>query len=162
MKIFGKSLSEYFAFQWSIMMLIIVIGFARLLLSLAGVPDSVVKWLSLTAFAVVGIVYCAVQVPRTRFGGYKHLLPLYFMQAATGNLIIASGIAISAISGKENIFSRPEYSGVLASNQWLHAAGHLADGIIVGPLLGWVIGSLIMFVVLKFVRHKPAAVTAAG
>jgi hypothetical protein len=160
LKVFGKSLSEYFAFQWAIMMLIIVIGFARLFLSLAGVSDSFVKWLSLTAFAVVGIVYCAVHVPRTGFGGYKHLLPLYVMQAATGNLIISTGIAVSAISGKENIFSRPEYSGPLASNQWLHAAGHLADGFIVGPLLGWLIGSLIMFVVLKF-RTKPVAVAAA-
>jgi hypothetical protein len=137
-----------------------VVGFARLFMSLAGVSDSIVKLLSLTALAAVGIVYCAVQVPRTGFGGYKHLLPLYVMQAATGNLIISSGIAISAISGKENIFSRPEYSGPLASNQWLHAAGHLADGFIVGPLLGWLVGSLIMFVALKFVRPKPAVVAA--
>jgi hypothetical protein len=160
-KVFHKTLSEYFAFQRVIMILILAVGFARLLLSLGGVPDSVAKWFSLTAVATVGIVYCAVQVPRTGFGGYKHLLPLYVMQAATGNLIIAGGIALSAITGKENIFSRPEYSGALARNQWLHAAGHVADGFIVGPLIGWLLGAIIMFVILKLSRPKTVGVAAA-
>jgi hypothetical protein len=159
-KVLGKTTSEYFAFQRAIMILIIVVGLTRLLLSLTGVDDSIVKWFSVTALAVVGIIYCAVQVPRTRFGGYKHLLPLYVMQATTGNLIIAGGIAISAISGKENIFSRPEYSGPMASNQWLHAAAHIFDGLVVGPLLGWLIGSIIMFIVQKASRPKAVGVTA--
>ena len=77
MKVFHKSLSEYFEFQRVIMILILAVGFARLLLSLAGVTDSIAKWFSLTAFATIGIIYCAVQVPRRGFGGYKHLLPLY-------------------------------------------------------------------------------------
>jgi len=143
------------------MILIVAVGFVRLISSLAGVSDSVVKWFSLTALAIIGIVYCAIQVPRTGFGGYKHLLPLYVMQAATGNLIIAGGIALSAITGKENIFSRLEYSGPMASNQWLHAAGHIADGFIVGPLIGWLIGAIIMFVVLKISRPKAVGVAVA-
>src|SRR5262249_5187961 len=160
-KIFNKTFSEYFAFQRAIMILILAVGFTRLLLSLAGVSDSIAKWFSLTALAVVGIFYCAVQVPRTGFGGYKHLLPLYWMQAATGNLIIAGGIALSAITGTENIFSRPEYSGPMASNPWLHAAGHLADGFIIGPLIGWLLGAIIMFVVLKVSRPKAVGIAAA-
>ena len=159
-KIFNKTLSDYFSFQRAIMILIIAVGLLRLVLSLAGGSDSVVKWFSLTAVAVVGIIYCAVQVPRKGFGGYKHLLPLYLLQSVTGNLIIAGGIALSAITGKENIFSRPEYSGPMASNQWIHAAGHLADGFIIGPLIGWLIGAIIMFVVLKVSRPKAVGVAA--
>jgi hypothetical protein len=45
----------------------------------------------------------------------------------------------------------------MASNQWLHAAGHIADGFIVGPL----IGAIIMFVVLKVSRPKAAGVAVA-
>ena len=161
MRVFHKTLSEYFAFQRTIMILIVAVGFVRLFSSLAGVSDSIVKWFSLTALAIVGIVYCAIQVPRTGFGGYKHLLPLYVMQAGTGNLIIAGGIALSAITGKENIFSRPEYSGPMASNPWLHAAGHIADGFIIGPLIGWLIGAIIMFVILKVSRPKAAGVAVA-
>ena len=150
MKIFSKSILEYFAFQKAIMILILVVGLLRLGLSLAGVSDSIVKWVSLTALSLVGIVYCGVQVPRTGFGGYKHLLPLFVWQAATANIIIAAGIALGTLTGIQNIYSKPEYSGPLAGNPWLHAAGHLADGFIVGPLLGWLLGSAIMFVVKKF------------
>ena len=162
MKIFGKPIAEYFAFQKAIVILIVVVGLARLALSLAGFPLSTVKWISLTGMAVIGIVYCAVQVPRTGFGGYKHLLPLIFIQALTGNLIIAGGIALAAITGRDNIYSVPEYSGPLAGNPWFHAAGHLLDGLIVGPLLGWLIGSAIMFIVKRLIPSRVNASAAAG
>src|SRR5688572_8750348 len=105
---FGKSLSEYFAFQKTLMIVIVVVGLTRLALSLGGVSDSIAKWFSLTALALVAVFYCGIKVPRTGFGGYKHLLPLFVMQASVANLIIAAGIAISVATGNENIFSRPE------------------------------------------------------
>lgn len=162
MKIFGKSLSEYFAFQRTLMIVIVVVGLVRLGLSLAGVSDAIAKWFSLTALAVIGIVYCAILVPRTGFGTRKHLLPLYVMQASVGNLIIAAGIAISAASGRENIFSRPEYSGPMAGNQWLHAGAHILDGLIIGPLIGWLLGSIIMFFVPKRSRHNTERIAVAN
>jgi len=154
MKILGKSVSEYFAFQKIIMILIIVAGLGRLSLSLAGVPESIVKWVSLTAMAIVGIVYCGVWVPQKGFGGYKHLLPLYVMQAGTGNFIIAGGIGLAAVTGTNNIYSAPEYSGPMAGSPWLHAGAHILDGLVLGPLVGWVIGSAIMFVVKKLSPAK--------
>jgi len=77
MKVLGKSVSEYFAFQRVFMVLILVVGLARLALSLAGFPTSTVKWISLTALALVGILYCAIEVPRTGFGGYIYSAPEY-------------------------------------------------------------------------------------
>jgi hypothetical protein len=160
-KVFGKTVSEYFVFQRWVMILIVVVGLARLFLTLSGVSDSVTRWFSVTAVAVVGIVYCAIQVPLTGFGGRKHLIPLFVMQAVTGNLIIAIGIAISVTMGKENIFTRPEYSGPMSNNQWRHAGGHLfVDGLIVGPLLGWVIASILMFATQRLSRPKAVSASA--
>jgi hypothetical protein len=161
MKIFGKSAGEYFAFQKGIMILIVVVGLARLGLSLSGLPASSVKWFSLTAVGVIGILYCGVRVPISGFGGYKHLLPLYFMQSLTANIIIAGGIALSAVTGQENIYSVPEYSGPLVGNPWLHAGGHLLDGLIIGPVIGWLIGAVIMFITRK-VSPAKARASAAG
>jgi hypothetical protein len=146
LKIFDKTITEYFDFQKPIMILIITVGLLRLALSLAGLPDSIVTYLSLTALGLVGVVYCGIMVPLKRFGSYKHLLPLFVMQALPANIIIAAGIAITALTGITNIFSSPEHSGPLVNRPWLHAGGHLLDGLIVGPLLGWLLGSALMFV----------------
>ena len=162
MKIFGKNVSEYFAFQKWILVLILVVGLGRLALSLAGLPTSTVRWLSVTALALVGIVYCAVKVPRTGFGTYKHLLPLYMVQAGLANMIIAGSIALAAITGQENIYSAPEFSGPMAQNPWLHAGAHVLDGFAIAPLIAWLIGSGIMFVVKKLSPRTPVREPAAS
>ena len=49
MTIFGKRLSEYVAFSKLFLGLILVVGIVRLALSLGGVPNSMVKWISINA-----------------------------------------------------------------------------------------------------------------
>jgi hypothetical protein len=149
MTMFGKSVSEYYTFQKAIIILIILVGLGRLALSLAGVPTSITKWISLNAMALAGILYCGIQVPRTGFGGYKHLIPLFVMQAGIGNIIVAAGIVLAIMTGADNIYSLPEYSGGTDGKTWIHAGAHIFLGGILGPLIGWVIGSGIMFVVKK-------------
>jgi|SRR3990172_662351 len=161
MTIIGKSVSEYFAFQKAIIILIILVGLGRLALFLAGAPTSIVKWISLSAMALVGILYCGIQVPRTGFGGYKHLFPLFVMQAGIGNIIVAAGIVLAIVTGADNIYSLPEYSGGADGKTWTHAGAHIVLGAILGPLLAWLIGSGIMFVVKKLSTRSAASPTAA-
>src|SRR5213594_1867819 len=161
MTIFGKSVSEYFEFQKAIVILIVLVALGRLTLSLAGLPTSSVKWISVTTMGLLGLVYCAIQVPRSGFGGYKHLLPLIVMQAATGNLIVAASIALAIATGTDNIYSLPEYSGGADGKTWPHAGAHIVLGVIVGPLVAWLLGSGIMFVVKKVSPRNPGSPAAA-
>jgi hypothetical protein len=154
MTLMNKPVSDYFRFQTPILILILVVGFLRLALSLAGVPNSSVKWISLTGVALIGIIYCAVKVPRTGFGTYRHLFPLYLVQASIANFIIAGGIVLAILRGTDNIYSVPEYSPTGDGRTWFHALGHVFDGIFIGPILGWVIGSAVMFVVKKLSRSQ--------
>jgi len=149
MKVFGKSLSEYVAFQKWILGLIAVVGVGRLALSLAGLPNSEVRWLSGTVAGILGLVYCAVRVPATGFGSYKHLLPLVVMQSALGNGISAAAILIAMATGTDNIYSAPEYSGGGDGKTWFHAGAHIVLGIVVGSLVFWLVGAGIMFIVKK-------------
>jgi small basic protein len=157
---FGKTFSEYIQFQKPILVLILVVGLARLSLSLAGVPNSTVKWLSLTVVALLGALYYAIRVHTSGFGSYQHLLPLLVIQNALANIISAAAIAIAIFSGKDNIFSAPEYSGGGDGKTWTHAGAHLVLGIIVGSLLLWLVTSLILFITKKLAPASRVRATA--
>ncbi|HZS48460.1 MAG TPA: hypothetical protein VFC63_25550 [Blastocatellia bacterium] len=150
MSIFGKSISEYIAFEKVFLILTLVVGILRLGLSLGGVPDSGAKWVSITAVGFIAIIYFGIRVPTNGFGTYRHLLPLIFIQNLLQQLIICTGIAISIFTAKDNIFSAPEYSPSPALGRtWTHIAGHLTAGLIIGSILAWLIAMLIMFITSK-------------
>jgi hypothetical protein len=159
MRIFGKSFSEYVRFQKIILWLIVVVGVGRLALSLGGVPNSTAKWVSITGVMVIGAIYCALKVPTSGFGGYKHLLPLLVIQDALAELIVAASIVLSIVTGKENIFSAPEFSGGADGKTWGHVGAHVLVGFVIAPLFFWLVGSLIMLITRKI---QPANQTATG
>jgi hypothetical protein len=157
MTIFGKPLSEYVSFAKVILLLIVVVGVARLCLSLAGVENATVKWLSISVVSLVGLVYYSVRVHTSGFGSYKQLLALIVIQSVIAQAIIIAGIAIAIFTHRDNIFSAPEYSGGGDGKTWLHAGAHLVFGVIVGSLVFWLVGSVILFVTKKVVSRDPAA-----
>lgn len=53
MKIFGKCLSEYVSFEKGFLILVLVVGLARLGLSMAGVPNASVKFVSLSVLLLL-------------------------------------------------------------------------------------------------------------
>jgi hypothetical protein len=157
MTIFGKPLSDYISFSKLILWLIAIVGIARLALSLAGVENGTVKWLSISMVLLLGLVYFSIRVHTTGFGSYKQLLVVIFLQSVVAQLIIIAGIVIAIFTGKDNIFSAPEYSGGGDGKTWLHVGAHLLLGTTVGPLIAWLVGSLIMFVTKKVTRKEEAA-----
>jgi hypothetical protein len=150
---FGKRVSQYLSFQKLFLGLIAAVGLARLGLSLAGLPDTTVRWLSMTVVAWAGVLYYGVAVHTRGFGSYKQLLPLMIFQTVLVQAIAVSGILLS-IAGLRNVFTAPEYS-FGAQSQWLHALAHLTIGIVVPPLLGWGVGSLALLITRK-VTPRPA------
>src|SRR5438128_10908263 len=121
MTIFGKTLSQYLNFQKYILLLILAVGLGRLILSLAGLPNSATKWLSISVVALIGLVYYAIRVHTTGFGSYKQLLPLIFIQSVVSQAIVIAGIVIAISTHKDNVFSAPEFSGGTDGKTWLHA-----------------------------------------
>jgi hypothetical protein len=150
---FGKTVSQYLGFQRVVLAVLAAVGFARLALSLAGLPDTTVKWLSMNAVGWAGALYYGVAVHTRGFGSYRQILPLGLFQTLLQQSIAALGILLS-IAGLSNIYAAPEFSfGV--SNQWLHLLSHLTIGIVAPPLLIWGVGSLVMLVT-KRVAPRPA------
>ena len=129
-------------------------------LSLAGAQNSAVKFISITAVLFIGLVYFAIRVYTTGFGSYKQLLPLLFLQSVVSQAIIVAGILIAMKTGKDNIFSAPEYSGGGDGKTWLHVGAHIVLGAIFGPLLAWLVGSIILWVTKKISPRDTVAQNA--
>ena len=161
MTIFGKRLSEYVAFSKSFLGLILVVGIARLALSLGGVPSSTAKWLSITAVMWIGVLYYSIRVHTSSFGSYKHLLAICLLQGLVAQAIIVPAIVLAIFTGNDNIYSAPEYSFGRDGKTWLHVGAHLALGTTIGPLIGWLVGCLIMFASKKLVTRGKDTKAAA-
>ena len=152
---FGKRISEYLAFQKVPLGLIAAVGLARLLLSLAGVPNGTVAWMSMNVVAWAAAVYYGVAVHTKGFGSYKQILPLGIFQTVLQQSIAVLGILLS-IAGFANVYAAPEYS-FGAQSQALHVLAHLTIGIIVPPLLLWGVASLVLLITKKLAQRPAVA-----
>ncbi len=152
---FGKTLAEYLRFQRVVLALVVAAFVVRLALSLAGVANTTARWISVTVVLLVGVVYYGVAVYRKGFGSYMQLYPLMLVQGIVGEGLVALAIALAILTGRDNIYTAPEYSGGGDGKTWFHVGAHLILGVVVLPLVSWAVGSLIMLVTKK-VAPRPA------
>ena len=152
MTFFGRPLSDYVRFCKPFLVLIPIVGILRLALSISGEPNSSVKWVSMTALTWIGVLYYAVRVHTSGFGGYKQFLPICVLLNLAAQAVAILGIIVAIVTGVGNIYSAPEYAFGGDGKTWLHVGAHLGIGTIAGSLVPWVIGSLVLFVSRKLVR----------
>ena len=143
---FGKSVSQYLAFQKVILGLILVAFVVRLALSLSGTPNQSAKWISVTSVLLLGVVFYGVAVHTSGFGSYKQLYPLLLFQSLLGEGLVALAIVLAIFTGRDNIYTAPEYSGGGDGKNWTHVVAHLVVAAVILPLLTWAIASLVKFV----------------
>ena len=148
---FGKKLQEYVQFERWILILIVAVFVIRLGLSLAGTSFAVNRWVSINIVLLVGLVYCSVAVHTRGFGSYKQLLGLLMVQTVTAHILIALGITLGIVTGRENIYTVPEYFGGSNGATWPHVLAHVIAGFVL-PFIGWLIGSILLFVTKRVAR----------
>jgi len=153
--VFAERTSEYLAFQKVGLAVLGCVGLARLGLSLSGMPDSAVRWVSMNAVGWLAAFAYGV-VARKSVRGYRGLLRFVFLQALLFHAIAVLGILLN-LAGLPNIYGAPEYSGPASHNQWLHAAAHLTIGLVAATLLWWGAASLSLLVVRKLARSATSA-----
>jgi hypothetical protein len=146
---FGKTVGQYLGFQKIILILIVLAFVVRLGLSLAGTPNSVAKWISVTVVMLIGVVYYGVAVHTSGFGSYKQLYPLVLFQSLLGEGLVALAIVLAIFTKADNIYTAPEYSGGGDGKNWIHVFAHVVVAAVVFPLVSWAISSLIMLVTKK-------------
>lgn len=156
MRVFGRSFGEYISFEKYFLILVAAVGILRFVLDKLNVPDSNVKWVSITGILFLGALFYSVYVYTSGFGRYGQLWFVLLLQWAVGVGLIILGIVLGILTHKDNIFTKPEYAGNQDGKNWIHAASHVAE-IFIGATILWIVGCLIMFIVS---RLSPRKVTA--
>ncbi|HUL76607.1 MAG TPA: hypothetical protein VL691_05020 [Vicinamibacteria bacterium] len=146
---FGKSVGQYLSFQRLFLVAIVVVFAVRLALSLAGTPNATTRWASVTVVLLLGVLYYGVAVHTRGFGSYKQLYPLLLFQSLLGEGLVALAVAFAIVTGQDNIYTAPEYSGGGDGKNWLHVFAHLVIAAVILPLLSWAISSLVLLVTKK-------------
>ncbi len=148
---FGKSLGDYLAFARVVLILTLIVGLGRIGLSLAGAPDDVTWWFSMTAVTLAAALYFGARVHTTGFGGYPQLLVLIVLANLTAGVVTAAGILLTPLTGIETILTRQTPSGE-AVNHVVHAVTHLVGNPTFMALIFWILGALVLFVTKRVVR----------
>ena len=146
---FGKTVNQYLAFQRVVLALVVAAFVVRLALSLAGTPNASAKWISVTSVLLFGIVFYGVTVHTKGFGSYKQLYPLVLFQSLLGEGLVALAIVLAIFTGRDNIYTAPEYSGGGDGKNWVHVVAHLVVAAVILPLISWAVASLVLFVTKK-------------
>jgi hypothetical protein len=144
MRIFGKAFADYLRFAAGIVALVVVVGVARLALSLAGVPVSSARFVSVTTMALLGVVYFGVRTHTSGFGSYRQLLPLMIITLGAASWVSGFAVVLAIVTGRDNIYSIPEYSGGQDGKTFLHAFAHFVIAPFVAGLIAWGLASLVM------------------
>jgi hypothetical protein len=157
MRIFGKTLGDYLGFAAGTVALVVVVGVARLALSMAGVPVSAVKYVSVTTMALLGVVYLGVRTHTSGFGSYRQLLPLMVITLGAASWVSGFAVVLAIITGRDNIYSIPEYSGGQDGKTVFHAFAHFFIAPFVAGLVAWGLSSFVMLVTKATTRTARSA-----
>jgi hypothetical protein len=166
---FGKSLSAYVAFQKEVLILIAAVWALRLVLSMAGIPVSGAQFVSVTGVLVLGALYYGWAVGRKGFGSFRQLYGLNLVQSVFSQTLVALAIVLATVTGQDNLYTIPEFyppaQGIPVlglplppdGKNFGHAIEHVVVAGFIGfPIIGWVMGSLVLLATRRSARPPSA------
>ena len=108
MTLFGKKLGEYARFARVGIFLILLVGLARFIVGVSGVPyERATHLVSLTITTLVLAVVYGARAAATRFGGYRQLLPTVVLLALAMYGFIVAAILVEGLGGIHGYFHAP-------------------------------------------------------
>jgi hypothetical protein len=152
MKIGGHRMREHLRLLAFPFALIFAVWLLRLVLPLAGVPISVVRFASVTTATAFAILVATVLMHWRSFGGYASVVVASFLVNLWSEVLIVLAVAFAVLTGTHNIYIAPEFSipGEDALHL-VHMRAHLTFGIGVGTLEGAAMGSLVLWLLRTLV-----------
>jgi hypothetical protein len=118
---------------------ILAMGFVRFILNISGLPNSVVKFFSMTAIIVIGTVYFAIATT-----SHKERLKAAYLLILPCMIVEVLALGYTWATGRQTIFHAQEYSMGFSIAQ--HTIGHFVGGLTWEPLSIFVLMEIIWLV----------------
>ena len=112
------------------------VGILRFVLTVAGIPDNLVKYCSMTAVIMAGVLYFAVAT-----NTHKERLYASFFLILPYMIVEVLALGYTWASGRPTIFHSADYS--LGFPLATHMAGHLVGGLTWEPLFVFLLMELV-------------------
>ncbi len=136
---------------------------------MAHVPVSGAQLVSVTGVLVVGALYYGWAIGRKGFGSFKQLYGLNLVRGVFSQTLVAIAIVLAIMIGQDNIYTTPEFYppaqgiGVLGlplppdGKNFGHAIEHIVVAGAIGfPIIGWLLGSLVLLATRGSARRASA------
>jgi len=118
---------------------IVVMGVIRFALTMAGLPNTVVKFASMTVLIMAGLLYFAL-VSAT----HKERLKAAYLLILPYMIVEVAALGYTWISGHPTIFHAQEYS--FGTGIATHTIGHLVGGLTWEPLSVFIVTEVVWFI----------------
>jgi hypothetical protein len=129
---------------------ILLVGILRFVLTVAGLPNSIVKFVSMTVVMMIATIYFAV-VTET----HKERLKSAFLIVVPYMVIELGALGYTWATGQQTIFHAQEYSFGMPMSY--HFFGHLVGGLTWEPISIFLVMEIIWLILWPFRRNpKPA------
>ncbi|MGH9463272.1 MAG: hypothetical protein ACRD1X_18865 [Vicinamibacteria bacterium] len=146
MSLWGKNLSDYLHFVRTgivVILVILVMGVIRFIVGASGVPyDRATHLVSMTIVTLLAALIYGQRARASGFGGYRHLLPLAILLAATMYGFIIVAILVEGLSGIHGYFHSP---GAGQAPAGMGIGDHIVGQLMVMPISAvvlWGVSSL--------------------
>jgi hypothetical protein len=129
---------------------VLLAGILRLVLTLSGFPDAIVKFVSMSVVIWAATVYFGIWSARHGWSPRDLLVLTYFLTIPY-MLIEVAGLTM-AMSGRPNIFHAPEYS--MGVSLRVHLVGHVIGALTWEPLILWIMSCGIYWFAKRFMTTQ--------
>jgi hypothetical protein len=115
----------------------------RWVMDAAGTPWFLTRLVSVTVASGVSVLLAVLLIHSQRFGSYPSVVVASFFINLWAEGLISAAILLTMLTGKTNIYSAPQYSGM--QGHFEHLRAHLTLGIAIGTLEDSAVGCLLLW-----------------
>jgi len=152
MKTAARRFRDYMRLMYPFWGLVAAVWLLRWIMDAAGTPAQITRLVSVTVASGISILLAVLLIHWRQFGGYASVITASLLINIWTEGLISVALLFTILTGKTNIYSSPEYSGLL--NQIEHLRAHLTFGIVTGTIVDGAVGCLFLWLLRTLVGSR--------